>query len=140
MSTLATYSPDSFTLDYRPEQHLLIGRWLRPASLPEIQAHYQALLAAALVHDKCHHWLLDVRRRPAIDPDAALWFREEFGPQLPLALGQPVALAYFAMVNQDIATQNPALKENIRQGSLQNGHYRYFNQESDALAWLATQP
>lgn len=141
MNTPSAYSSDSFTLDYRPEQRLLIGRWLRPASFEEIKVHYEALLAAALAHDKCRHWLLDVRRRPAVDPDAALWFRESYGPRLPLELGRPVALAYFAMVNQEVVTSaNPALQENIRQGSVQNGHYRYFNQESEALAWLAQQP
>lgn len=140
MTTPSAYPPDSFTIDYRPEQHLLIGRWLRPASFEELRSHYEALLAAALAHGNCRHWLLDVRRRPAVDPDAALWFRESYGPRLPVVLGQPVALAYFAMVNQEVASANPDLKENIRQGSLQNGHYCYFNQESEALAWLAQQP
>lgn len=140
MITPVTYDPDGFTLSYHPEQHLLIGRWLRPAPLAEIQAHYEALLAAALAQDQCRHWLLDVRRRPAIDPDAAQWFREDFGPRLPVLLEQPVALAYFAMVNQTVTIQDATLNENVRQGSLQNGHYRYFNQESEALAWLALQP
>ncbi|WP_151087285.1 hypothetical protein [Hymenobacter baengnokdamensis] len=134
-----TYSPDSFSLEYRPEQRMLIGRWLRPVTLDELKAHYHALLAAAIAHDNCCHWLLDVRRRVAIDTDAALWFREEFGPQLPLVLGRPVWLAYFAMVNQELARTNPALRENMRLGSLQDGHYCYFNQESEALAWLAQQ-
>ncbi len=135
-----TYSPDSFSIEYRAEQQLLIGRWLRPVLLEELQIHYEALLTAALAHGGCHRWLLDVRRRPYRDPAATRWFGEVFGPRLPQALGQPVALAYFAMVNQDVASQDPALRQNMQQGSLQNGHFRYFNQESEALAWLAQQP
>lgn len=133
------YTPDSFTLDYRPEQHLLIGRWLRPASLAEIQTHYQALLAAALTHDRCRHWLLDVRRRHISDAAAIAWFAE-FSHHLPKLLGQPVALAYFAMVDQNLASQDEGLRENIRQGAVQGNRYCYFNQESEALAWLLQQP
>lgn len=139
MPPAATYSPDSFTLDYRPEQHLLIGRWLRPVSLAEIKTHYAALLAAALAHGHCRHWLLDVRRRHIADAAAIAWFAD-FSHQLPEALGQPVALAYFAMVDQSGADANTGLRDNIRQGAVQGNSYRYFNQESEALAWLLQQP
>lgn len=140
MQPLTTRQPDSFTLAYLPDQHLLIGRWLRPVSLGELQTHYQELLAAALAHDSCRHWLLDVRRRLINDADAVRWFGEEFGPQLPRLLGRPVVVAYFARVGQDVATTDPALWENIRQGSLQGAAYRYFDQESAAIAWLTQQP
>ncbi|MDO7885637.1 hypothetical protein [Hymenobacter cheonanensis] len=139
MSTPATYAPDSFTIDYRPEQHLLVGRWLRPAPLAELKAHYAALLAAAVAHGHCRHWLLDVRRRHINDAAAIAWFGE-FSHQLPEALGQPVALAYFAMVDQRAATENAGLRENMRQGAVQGNRYCYFNQESEALAWLLQQP
>ena len=135
-----THSPDSFTLAYLPDQHLLIGRWLRPATLAELRGHYAELLAAALTHGRCRHWLLDVRRRRINDPDAVRWFGEEFSPQLPQALGSPVVVAYFAMVGQDVASADPALWENIRQGSLAGAQYRYFDQESTAMTWLAQQP
>jgi len=130
---------DGFTLDYRPEQHLLVGRWLRPASLAEVQTHYQALLDAALAHGHCRHWLLDVRRRPISDAAAVAWFGE-FSRHLPALLGQPVALAYFAMVDQSVAGEDPGLRENMRQGAIQGNRYCYFNQESAALAWLLQQP
>jgi hypothetical protein len=132
--------PDSFSIEYRPEQHLLLGRWLRPVLLEELQAHYEAMLAAALAHGACRHWLLDVRRRPYRDAVAAQWFGDVFGPRLPQALGQPVVIAYFAMVSQDVASEDPNLWSNIMQGSLQGSRYCYFNQESEALAWLAQQP
>lgn len=139
MSTLATHAPDSFTLTYRPEQHLLIGRWLRPVSLAEIKTHYAALLEAAVAHGHCRHWLLDVRRRHIADAAAIAWFAE-FSQQLPEALGQPVVLAYFAMVDQSEASANPGLRENMRQGAVQGNRYCYFNQESEALTWLLQQP
>jgi len=140
MSSGPTFSPDSFTLTYLADQHLLIGRWLRPVLLEELRSHYEALLEAAQAHGQCRHWLLDVRRRIINDPEAVAWFGHEFSPRLPAALGQPVVVAYFAMVNQESMHGEPALRENIRQGALQGSHYRYFNQESEALAWLAQQP
>jgi hypothetical protein len=135
-----TRYPESFTLAYLPDQHLLIGRWLLPVTLTELQSHYAELLAAALAHGHCRHWLLDVRRRRINDPDAVRWFGEEFSPQLPQVLGSPVVVAYFAMVGQDVASSDPALWENIRQGSLSGAQYCYFDQESTAMTWLAQQP
>ncbi|GAB3637109.1 hypothetical protein GCM10027422_26990 [Hymenobacter arcticus] len=135
-----TYSPDSFSIEYRAEQHLLVGRWLRPVLLEELQSHYEAMLAAALAHENCRHWLLDVRRRPYRDAAAAQWFGDKFGPRLPQALGQPVVIAYFAMVSQEVAREDATLWSNMVQGSLQGSRYCYFNQESMALAWLGQQP
>jgi hypothetical protein len=129
----------SFTLDYRPEQHLLIGRWLRPVPLDELKTHYAALLNAALAHGHCRHWLLDVRRRHIADAAVIAWFAD-FSRQLPEILGQPVALAYFAMVDQSVADANAGLRDNIQQGAVQGSRYRYFNQESEALTWLLQQP
>lgn len=139
MSAPATYPPDAFTLDYRPEQRLLIGRWLRPASFEEIKAHYAALLDAAVARDNCRHWLLDVRRRDIYNAAAIAWFAD-FGRRLPEVLGGPVALAYFAMVDQAGAAANNGLDANIRQGAEQGSYYRYFNHEQEALAWLLAQP
>ncbi|RZK62724.1 MAG: hypothetical protein EOO59_01765 [Hymenobacter sp.] len=139
MILLATHSPESFTLAYLPDQHLLIGRWLRPVALAELQGHYAELLAAALAHGHCRHWLLDVRRRCLNDPAAVRWFGEDFSPRLPQALGSPVVVAYFAMVGQDVASSDPALGENIRQGSLVGAQYCYFDQESVAMTWLTQQ-
>ena len=140
MQPIATQHPSSFTLAYLPDQHCIIGRWLRPVTLAELQAHYQEVLDAALEYGRCRHWLLDVRRRRINDADAVRWFGEEFSPQLLQQLGQPVVVAYFAMVGQDVASTDPALWENIRQGSLHGASYCYFDQESAAMSWLAQQP
>ncbi len=140
MESTISFSPDSFTLSYLADQHLLIGRWLRPVALDALQTHYAALLEAAQAHDNCRHWLLDVRRRPINEPAAVRWFGEEFSPKLPVMLGRPVVIAYFAMVTQDAASEDPQLEQNIRQGALNGSYYHYFNQESEALAWLAQQP
>ena len=139
MPAALPYSPESFSIEYRADQHLLIGRWLRPVSLEELKTHYQALLDAALAHGHCRHWLLDVRRRDIHDGAAIAWFAD-FSRRLADLLGQPVVLAYFAMVNQSAAAADASLRDNIRQGAVQGNSYRYFNQENEALAWLLQQP
>ncbi|RZK22906.1 MAG: hypothetical protein EOO56_06925 [Hymenobacter sp.] len=140
MNIPVTPYPDAFTLSYLPDEHLLIGRWLRPVLLAELKAHYAATLEAAKAHGNCRHWLLDVRRRRINDADAVRWFGEEFSPRLPQQLGQPVVVAYFAMVGQGAIAGEPGLWENIRQGSLSGSQYCYFDQESTAMRWLAEQP
>ncbi|NML67475.1 hypothetical protein HHL22_19915 [Hymenobacter sp. RP-2-7] len=129
-----------FTLEYRPDQALLVARWLQPLALPELQASYEALLAAALTHANCRHWLLDVRRRPVGNLEALAWFRQQFSPRLVPALGGPLFVAYFAMVNQEALGTNSALLGSIAQGETEGAHYQYFNRENEALAWLAQQP
>jgi hypothetical protein len=129
-----------FILDYRPDQALLIARWLRPLTLLELQTSYEAILAAAQAHGSCRHWLLDVRRRATGDPAAMQWFGREFSPRLLAALGGPLFAAYFGMITQDVAKDIAALRANIEQGELNGAHYHYFNREDEALAWLAQQP
>jgi len=131
---------DAFTLDYRPEQALLVARWLQPLALPELQASYEAILAAAQAHGNCRRWLLDVRRRSTGDAAALVWFGQQFSPRLLPALGGPLFAAYFSMITQDVAKDIAALRENIVQGELSGAHYYYFNREDEALAWLTQQP
>ena len=137
MSAATTYHADSFTLDYRADQHLLVGRWLRPVSLAESQAIYEAVLQAALAHDTCRHWLLDIRRRPATDEALMQWFGEVYAPRLAAAFQAPVYIAYFAMINHDQAATNVTLERNIQRGHVQGTHYHYGNDEGECLAWLA---
>ena len=133
-------SPHDFTLHYRPDEHILIGRWLRQTGLPEIQAAYEALLTQAQAHDNCRHWLLDIRRRTAGDQQGTAWFGEHFIPRLLPALGGPVSIAYFAMIDHVAATTIHGVLQNVQQGQQAQHQFRYFNQEGEALAWLTGQP
>lgn len=131
---------EDFTLEYRSDQRLLIGRWLRPMSLPELQATYESLLTAARANDNCRHWLLDVRRRGMGDEIAREWFGREFSPRLLLTLNGPAFVAYFGTITHEVATTMAVLGTNIEQGAQTGAHYRYFNREDEALAWLNKQP
>lgn len=133
-------TPDTFSLEYWAEQQLLVARWLQPLELPDLQRSYEAILSAAEANGNCRHWLLDMRRRTLGDPAGLAWFNQDFGPRLVPTLGGPVFVAYFAMVNHAAAQADTALSRSIEQGAVGGAHYRYFNREDEALAWLAQQP
>ena len=84
---------DFLEISYRPDLNLLLGRWLRPIELEEMQHGYQLLLDAAVAGD-CRQWLLDVRRRQNTHQVGAQWMLSNFLPQLAARLGGRTRLAY----------------------------------------------
>ncbi|MFD1469349.1 hypothetical protein ACFQ48_14050 [Hymenobacter caeli] len=90
---------DFLHLAYRPDLHLLVGRWRRPVSGAELRRGYRALLAAAEAA-ACPRWLVDVRGRGPLDADAARWLLGEFLPRLPACLPGPVCLGYLVSPRQ----------------------------------------
>lgn len=139
MPSPAATTSDSFTLTYWPDQHLLVGRWLRPVSLAEYRSTYETFLAAALAHN-CRHWLLDLRRRRAADDEMLVWFGRDFAPRMTAAFQAPVYIAYFSMVSHEQAIVNPRFEDNVQQGRQMDAHYHYFITEGECLGWLLKQP
>jgi len=73
---VATFSNNAFSLEYRADLGLLIGRWLQALPPPQLQGTYEAMLAAAKARSNCRFWLLDLRRRPLAGPDLNEWFHK----------------------------------------------------------------
>lgn len=84
---------DFLEISYRTDLDLLVGRWLRPIELPELQLGYQLLLDAAQAGN-CRRWLLDVRRRLNTHQVGAQWMVTTLLPQLEGRLGGRTRLAY----------------------------------------------
>ena len=84
---------DFLEISYRADLDLLLGRWLRPIELGEMQQGYHMLLEAA-VTGQCRQWLLDVRRRQNTHKVGAQWMVSTFLPQLAAHLGGRTRLAY----------------------------------------------
>ncbi|MBF9236222.1 hypothetical protein I2I05_02325 [Hymenobacter sp. BT683] len=84
---------DFLEISYRTDLDLLVGRWLRPIELPEMQRGYQLLLDAAQAGG-CRRWLLDVRRRQNTHQLGARWMVTTWLPQLEPRLGGRTRLAY----------------------------------------------
>ena len=86
-------APDFLALTYRPDLHLLVGRWQRPVTGAELRQGYRATLALAQAVG-CPYWQLDLRGRNAPEADARRWLTQQFMPHLAAQLGEPVYLGY----------------------------------------------
>ncbi|AYA37875.1 hypothetical protein D3Y59_12975 [Hymenobacter oligotrophus] len=123
-------------LAYRPDLHLVVGRWLRQASLPELQQGYLDMLELAAAH-QCPYWLLDARRRIDTDKEVMHWMLDRFTPQLPLRLsGQRSYLAYLVA---PLHLRDAASGENFPPAHFFEDKpfmAERFTDEADAVAWL----
>ncbi len=126
---------DFLEISYRADLDLLVGRWLRPVELAELQ-HGYALLLDAAVAGRCRYWLLDVRRRQNTHQIGAQWMVTTWLPQLGPRLGGRTRLAYLLA---------PAyLRNEAADAAFPAAAYfddkpfigERFIEEKDALAWL----
>jgi len=123
---------DLVELTYRNDLNVLLARWLRPLSSPELWQSYEALLDTAALH-QCRFWLLDLRRRGISTEDDTQWVLETFLPRLAPRLGGRVYLAFLvapphlASVDQE---NGAPLVSNAQ------CHVRLFTDEGLATAWL----
>ena len=84
------------SVSYRPEEHVLVARWLLPM---QDEAAYQASYATVLdlaARHQCPFWLLDVRRALPSPARHGQWLLSEFCPRLTpvLRTHTPVHSAY----------------------------------------------
>ncbi|MGI4744310.1 MAG: hypothetical protein ACRYG7_54870 [Janthinobacterium lividum] len=117
---------DFLTLRYRPDLHLLVGRWQRPVSGTELRQGYRALLRAAQ-ETNCPYWQLDLRGRNAPDGPTQQWLTTEFLPRLPEQLGSGVCLGYLLSPMMLAALPSPA------EGA---SRVAFFTEEGPLTAWL----
>ena len=134
-----TFSNDAFSLEYRPDLGILIGRWLQALPPPELQGTYEAMLAAAKSHENCRFWLLDLRRRPLAGPDLNEWFRDQFSPQIASALGGPLFTAYLAAPHQRAAAESAEMELYLRHAATLDSYPLFYDDEAEAVNWLTDQ-
>ena len=136
---------DYLSLTYRPDLQLIVVRWLRDASLPEVQLGHQAVLELALRHGATR-WFVDVRRRLLVNNAHSSWVSNEFLPQAAALLPAAVLrVAYLTSLSRQrtIDTQ-PELRAIIsRIQSPESSSFCYqwrsFLNEATAMAWLSEQ-
>ena len=136
VSRLADSTVDDFlTIEYRPDLDVLVGRWLRPIELEEMQRGYLALLVEAEAR-RCRRWLIDVRRRRNTHLLGAGWMVSTLLPALGPRLGRRTRLAYLLLPvflrdqDADAAFPTPA----YFQGKPFVGER--FTEEHEAIGWL----
>lgn len=142
ISTLATPTPtayaDYLALHYRSDLRMLVLRWLRDASLSEIQLGHQAALHLARQH-AVTHWFIDVRRRLLVDNVHSSWLIDEFLPQAAALLPAPLRVAYLMSPNrQRTIDSQPELQLIFSRSQTPNLPYRMqsFMDEAATIKWL----
>ena len=136
---MSVFPSTAFSLEYRPDLALIIGRWLMDLPPPELQGTYEAMLAAAQAHGNCRFWLLDLRRRPVAGPDLNAWFHDQFSPRIAAALNGPLFTAYLAGPHQRPAAESDEMELYFRREAAVNAFPQLFENEAEAVAWLHTE-
>ncbi|WP_310392712.1 hypothetical protein [Hymenobacter sp.] len=136
---MSIYSTGAFSLDYRADLGILIGRWLQALPPPALQGTYEAMLAAAKAHGNCRFWLLDLRRRPLAGPDLNDWFRTQFSPQVAATLDGPLFTAYLAGPHQRLAAESAEMELHLRRAASLDSYPLFYDNEADAVTWLCDQ-
>ena len=132
---MSVFPSNAFSLDYRPDLGLLIGRWLKDLPPPELQGTYEAMLAAAQANGNCRFWLLDLRR-PVAGSNLNEWFREQFSPRIAAALNGPLFTAYLAGPHQRPAAESSEMELYFRREAAVNAFPQLFENEAEAVEWL----
>jgi len=131
----------SLQLIYRSDLDLLTARWLTDSTLLNIQAEYEALLAAGQTH-ATGRWLLDLRRRPIPTADVAQWVMYDWLPRAAASMA-PVRLrlAYFISPGRRDAMRTDASLYARMKDALdpeQPYDLQLFSDEGEAVGWLMT--
>ena len=129
-------------LSFRPDLNILVLRWLRDASLVEIQHGSQAALHMAQQHGT-GQWFVDVRRRAAISAENSTWMADTFFPAAAAALaGTTLRISYLIAPSRLGAIQlQPAAHEAAlvrTQAPSQPYQFHIALDEAEAMRWLTS--
>ena len=106
---------DVFFLNYEPDTNLLVGRWQHNVSDHALHLPHQELLNAALHHNRCRFWLLDMRAQDQYSPALLVWLKELVSEQVVTVLGSPVFLACVASESHRAEIESVGIETLMRQ-------------------------
>ena len=123
----------------RPDLPAIVARWQREINVPELQAGYLAVLAAADALG-CWRWLLDLRRRDELaTPELTTWVNTDFFPRLAHRYARPVRIAFLISPLRAAQEQSDSSVSAINASPHPSQHYHtaLFTDEAAAHRWLA---
>lgn len=133
---MSVFPANAFSLEYRADLNIIIGRWLTDVPPPALQETYEAMLATAQAHGNCQFWLLDLRRRPVAGSDLNEWFRDQFSPLISATLNGPLFTAYLASPHQRPTTESYEIELYLLREASVNAFPELFENEAEAVEWL----
>lgn len=134
------FSTPEFPIVYRPDLHILVGRWMVEITrAEEVKQNYVQLFKAAAEAQNCRFWLLDARRRFRTSVEVTSWVNANV-PALGMEkLGGEIRIVFLLAPHQLLASTDsppfPALFHPT------NGHVMsaQFTDEGQAIGWLLEQ-
>ena len=128
---------DVFALNYEPAPNLLLGRWLRDVADRSLLPPQEELLTAALHHNHCRFWLLDLRSQQTFSPLLQEWLGNLLAQQVVSVLGSPVFVACLADESHRAEIESLSTEALLRQQAKHEFYPYFFHDEAAARAWLA---
>ena len=128
---------DVFALTYEPAPNLLVGRWLHEVADRSLMPPQEELLTAALQHNRCRFWLLDVRGQSTFSPVLLEWMGALLAQQVVSVLGSPVFVACVANESHRAEIESIGTETLLRQQARHEFYPYFFSDELAARAWLA---
>jgi hypothetical protein len=128
---------DVFALQYEPDPNLLVGRWLRDVADRSLLPPQAELLSAALQHNNCRFWLLDMRSQEAFSPLLLEWLGQLLAQQVVSVLGSPVFMACVSNERHRTEIESISTEALLRQQAEHEFYPYFFNDEAAAREWLA---
>ena len=128
---------DVFALTYEPAPNVLVGRWLRDVADRSLYPPQEELLTAALHHDRCRFWLLDLRIQHEYSPLLLEWLGSLLAQQVVSVLGSPVFVACVADERHRAEIESIGTETLLRQQAQHEFYPYFFSDEPAARQWLA---
>ncbi|MBO2012439.1 hypothetical protein [Hymenobacter negativus] len=131
-----TIISDVFALQYEHASNLLVGRWLREVPDRSLLPPQEELLSAALHHNNCRFWLLDMRTQDAFSPLLLEWLGKLLAQQVVSVLGSPVFMACVADESHRAEIESISTETLLRQQAEHEFYPYFFHDETAARGWL----
>ena len=128
---------DVFALTYELVPNLLVGRWLRDVPDRSLLPPQEELLTAALHHNRCRFWLLDLRTQQDYSPLLLGWLGSLLAQQVVSVLGSPVFVACVASESHRAEIESIGTETLLRQQAQHEFYPYFFNDEAAARLWLS---
>ena len=126
-------------LHYCSDDDLLKVCWHDDVPLPQLQDDYRTVLQAARSHGATR-WLLDVRRREGLTPEAADWITTQWLPHAAVEM-QPATLRLAYCISDARArliSASPVLEPLVRKAlaGIHSYEMSMFHDRQEAVDWL----
>lgn len=135
---MTDFSTIDFTIVYRPDLNILVGRWMvEIIRAEEVIENYVQLFKAADEAHGCRFWLLDARRRFRTSVEITTWVNQQVPGRALEKLGAEIRIAFLLAPHQ-LLTDSPPFPTLVHPTA---GHpmSAQFTDEGEAISWLQHQ-